>query len=486
MSDEELATVLQQQYRLEFMNRQTEKQREMASAPPRRPTASAPPATSPEFEVVMGGEDSEAYARRLQRQMDREAASSSYAPASPRALYSAPSNRGVQNVGFGGQTDDSEDARLAQQLQDEELARSFSARNSNYNNATRSSSNRHLSQELADAEMAQRIAARDNDAALRRQNSQQTNSQPRWCRRMIPLTILAIAITIPLLFVFGVFRKEDVPFLDDFGNDWIDNDPWGGVGTINNPGSGGDLDVEVPSNAVRWATRNNQGLTLDILNAMEDSYDTILATAVENWDAGAPIDSLTLRMRKVEYDFECSDQNGVLKVCNGDYGATKWRGLNEVKLNSQTRIIVSSTARMNDYYLTRESVEQKLYTVCHELGHGFGLPHWDVDFYNQDMGNCMDYTIRPENNMRPSASNFEYLAVLYGGRNVTASTAQADTVEGTFEEPQDQPSRNDQGKNKDKGKNRARRLLHESSTDRIYSLEIPEENLTVIRHFRLA
>jgi hypothetical protein len=47
---------------------------------------------------------------------------------------------------------------------------------------------------------------------------------------------------------------------------------------------------------------------------------------------------------------------------------------------------------MNEFYLLTESDDQKLYTMCHEMGHGFGLPHWDEDFFNKDMGTCMDYT----------------------------------------------------------------------------------------------
>lgn len=94
--------------------------------------------------------------------------------------------------------------------------------------------------------------------------------------------------------------------------------------------------------------------------------------------------------------------------------------------------IYASTAKLNEYYLNFESDAQKLYTACHELGHGFGLPHWDVDFFNKDLGNCMDYTQNPERNSKPDASNFLYLAQLYGGRdvktNMELSPAEASTM----------------------------------------------------------
>jgi len=114
---------------------------------------------------------------------------------------------------------------------------------------------------------------------------------------------------------------------------------------------------------------------------------------------------------------------GKLKICNGDYGDTRWRGLNEVLLSPRKNTIVASTAKLNEYYLNYENDYQKLYTACHELGHGFGLPHWDENFFNKDLGNCMDYTSNPEDSYMPDESNFLYLAQLYGGREVIPGSA---------------------------------------------------------------
>ena len=52
--------------------------------------------------------------------------------------------------------------------------------------------------------------------------------------------------------------------------------------------------------------------------------------------------------------------------------------------------------------------------ISFALGHGLGLGHFDENFYNKDLGNCMDYTERPENNMHPDESNFLVLEELYG------------------------------------------------------------------------
>ena len=69
---------------------------------------------------------------------------------------------------------------------------------------------------------------------------------------------------------------------------------------------------------------------------------------------------------------------------------------------------------------------------CHEIGHGFGLPHTDENFNNPDLGNCMDYTSRPQNNLHPDASNFARLRSMYGTFDGDGMTNTATT---TGEEP---------------------------------------------------
>jgi hypothetical protein len=78
-------------------------------------------------------------------------------------------------------------------------------------------------------------------------------------------------------------------------------------------------------------------------------------------------------------------------------------------------VIISSVAIMNDSYLRSKSDAQKLYVMCHELGHGFGLPHRDELTWNRDLGSCLDYTNNYPVNMRPDNSvDFANLSLLYG------------------------------------------------------------------------
>lgn len=178
-----------------------------------------------------------------------------------------------------------------------------------------------------------------------------------------------------------------------------------------------------PDDANRWRN-NGEGLTLPVLNALDQHWHRYFNTAVQEWDNGDP-DALLLTTTIVDPDPSCAAIDGALKVCDGDYGDTNWRGINKILLDRGW--IIASSARMNENYFNDESEAQRQYTMCHEIGHGFGLPHTDEDFFNRDLGNCMDYTNRPENNKQPAKMNFEFLKELYG--TIPGSTPETSTTE---------------------------------------------------------
>lgn len=285
---------------------------------------------------------------------------------------------------------------------------------------------RRIQQELADAEYAHRIsnleqenaASRGAIMSIERQNelelTQQQTGPKSWIAKWgSTIVCVIIAVTVPLLFLLGVFDSSDIPFFGD-----LFQDDWSNPGNITFDMINGTRVPRLPPNAIGWANTGN-GLRLDVINACSDDWQTFVQTAIANWDNGSPIDSLTLFSSREAYDPICEKVAGKLKICNGNYGDTRWRGLNEVLMSQRQGTIYASTARLNEFYLDYESDAQKLYTCCHELGHGFGLPHWDEDFFNSDLGNCMDYTQRPEGSSTPDDSNFLYLAQLYGGRDVS-------------------------------------------------------------------
>eukprot|EP00980_Cylindrotheca_fusiformis_P013442 scaffold3437_cov113-Cylindrotheca_fusiformis.AAC.9 len=216
---------------------------------------------------------------------------------------------------------------------------------------------------------------------------------------------------------------------NDFADYW-DNDP--------NAGS-----TSVSDNSTNAWSNDGNGLSLEIMNALDDTWQAEFDTAVSDWDNGDP-DTLTLAVLKGEVDPSCSPVDGLMKVCNNNYEEEDWLGINELVIKDE-KTIESSVAKMNDYYLRNADYDKRLYTMCHEIGHGFGLPHTDEIFDNvcvpcneqlgqsvlqwpsntvlysylkqPDLGNCLDYTNNPSLNLRPGQMNFDRLKELYGTVN---------------------------------------------------------------------
>jgi hypothetical protein len=117
-----------------------------------------------------------------------------------------------------------------------------------------------------------------------------------------------------------------------------------------------------------WKTEGT-GLTLELQNALDDNWQEEFATAVGDWQES---DVLTLTTTRVAVDHSCQRVDGVMLVCNGNFGETGWVGINEVEIEFASRnapgFIISSVAKMNEYYLYNADWEKRRYTMCHEIG----------------------------------------------------------------------------------------------------------------------
>lgn len=168
------------------------------------------------------------------------------------------------------------------------------------------------------------------------------------------------------------------------------------------------------TNLWRGYTKGQGGLSLQLLNALDETWQDEYAESVVDWNNWCPIKVLDLSSKDVEVDHKCDQVDGVMKVCAGNYGETGWLGINEVLKSVPAGIIQSSVAKMNEHYLLNADYDERLYTMCHELGHGYGLPHTDENFNNKDLANCLDYTNTPQNNLRPGMANCNRLLGMYG------------------------------------------------------------------------
>lgn len=131
-------------------------------------------------------------------------------------------------------------------------------------------------------------------------------------------------------------------------------------------------DPPFEGNITEWESSKSGGLHLNVVNALDDKWAEIFDEYVGRWDYA---DALQLTTSQMDPDFECKPIQGELKVCNGDYGDTDWRGISLNLIRGD--YIVQGVAKMNDHFLDGASSTERRYTMCHELGHGFGLPHTD-------------------------------------------------------------------------------------------------------------
>jgi hypothetical protein len=226
---------------------------------------------------------------------------------------------------------------------------------SGYGGGTDEEAAMRMQQEIYDEELARRMMQSEQDKiSTNRVQQMAPQSEPSRCTRN-----RCIRWTVPILFLFGLIcgilyyligRGSIQNIVLQPGN-FPNEDPFNGTN---------------PANADHWQTAHH-GLAIEIVNALDSSWYPFFDLAVKEWDNGNP-DALTLTTSVMSPDSACSAITGKIKVCNGNYGDTKWRGINKILLSGG--YIIASTARMNEYYMNGADVDQKQYTMCHEIGHG--------------------------------------------------------------------------------------------------------------------
>ncbi len=124
------------------------------------------------------------------------------------------------------------------------------------------------------------------------------------------------------------------------------------------------MDPFIGGTAPHWP-ENGNGLRITIINALSDSWQVTFTLATADWSLGEP-DAVAITEEIGIHDPDCEAPDGKVVVCNGDYGDSKWRGVNEAM--TLGRDLISSSARMNEYYLLNMDKGAWQYTMCHEIG----------------------------------------------------------------------------------------------------------------------
>jgi hypothetical protein len=107
------------------------------------------------------------------------------------------------------------------------------------------------------------------------------------------------------------------------------------------------------------------GLKLTLLNALDDTWQSEFDDATSDWMES---DALDLTIERVDVDHDCNRIAGVMVICNANFGATGWVGINQNEVKEG--VIMSSVAKMNEYYLRNAEYDHRRFTMCHEIGHG--------------------------------------------------------------------------------------------------------------------
>src|SRR5512144_2970387 len=140
-----------------------------------------------------------------------------------------------------------------------------------------------------------------------------------------------------------------------------------------------------------WARTANP-FTLDLGDNLSGPWDSVLGTASSDWRKSTVLDTAVVPGLASSVK-NCRPPSGRVEVCNATYGNNGWLGLASIWLSGLH--ITRGYVKVNDTYFntsTYNTTPWRNLVMCQEVGHTFGLDHQDENFYNANLGTCMDYT----------------------------------------------------------------------------------------------
>ena len=147
-------------------------------------------------------------------------------------------------------------------------------------------------------------------------------------------------------------------------------------------------------------------------------WDSHFADAVSDWNLSSAL-ALTAVPGGTS-PRRCRAASGTIEVCADSYGNNGWLGLAQIWVSGDH--IAKAIAKMNDYYFgwaTYDTPAWRQFVMCQEIGHDWGLGHQDGNFYNGNLGTCMDYTNDPArddgygDNLGPDSHDYDQLDLIY-------------------------------------------------------------------------
>lgn len=175
-----------------------------------------------------------------------------------------------------------------------------------------------------------------------------------------------------------------------------------------------------------WARTANP-FTLKTVDSVTSAWDSYLDTAIADWSQSSVLDLTKETGSTGSTDRRrCRPVSGKIRACNYTYGNNGWLGLAQIWIDGNNHIAQGVT-KLNDTYFntaTYNTPPWRRLVMCQEIAHDFGLDHQDENFYNANLGSCMDYTADPDgppSNEHPNAHDFEQLETIYAHLDSYAS-----------------------------------------------------------------
>ncbi len=174
-----------------------------------------------------------------------------------------------------------------------------------------------------------------------------------------------------------------------------------------------------------WARTSNP-FTLKLGDNVSTAWDAYLAGASSDWSQSSVLNTTVVGGGTTAR--RCRPTSGRVEVCSYGYGFNGWLGVASIWISGSH--IVQGTVKVNDSYFNTKTYNTppwRRLVMCQEIGHEFGLDHQDENFYNPNLGTCMDYTSNPggpPSNEHPNVHDYEQLEAIYTHIDSTTSVSQ--------------------------------------------------------------